>query len=102
VRASGDNHLVHLVLLNKSRDRSVGFSEQFGGFAAAYSQATVHEKTTRVTNLLSRHESETPTLAVSSRLFGGEPPPAFWRESEAAERLRISRTRGSSSTNSAN
>lgn len=36
VCASGDNHLVHLVLLNKSPDRSVGFSELFVGFAGAY------------------------------------------------------------------
>ncbi|MDY7080153.1 MAG: hypothetical protein SXV54_25005, partial [Chloroflexota bacterium] len=56
-----------------------------GGFAAACSQATVHEKVARVANLSPEHESETATLAVSSRPFGGEPPPTQEGESDAAE-----------------
>ncbi|MDY7079064.1 MAG: hypothetical protein SXV54_19290, partial [Chloroflexota bacterium] len=41
----------------------------------------------RVANLSPEHESETATLAVSSRPLGGEPPPTQEGESDAAERL---------------
>lgn len=53
--------------LNKNPAWSVGFSEQFGGFAAAWPTEPVGQAMARVAHLSNEPEGETPTLTVSSR-----------------------------------